>query len=152
MTASTLSCQTHNLTSCNLLHVARFMDQVSMDHSIPITLYNLKANSRLHALWWMGGQSSRCTGGKTKMENIDRSQFFTLNREVSPYDTRGHPFKIHPPSTKTVTRRKNFDIRVIELWNSLPDPVVCSSNTNMFKNRLDAYTKRRGTFYEHCAP
>ena len=35
------------------------------------------------------------------LENIDRSQFFILNREVSPYDTRGHPFKIHPPRTKS---------------------------------------------------
>ena len=61
---------------------------------------------------------------------------------------RGHPFKIHPPRTGSITRRKFFDVRVIEKWNSLPEDVVCSDNVNIFKNRLDAYTERRGTFYE----
>ena len=81
-------------------------------------------------------------------ENIERSKFFKLAREVSPHDTRGHPFKIHPPRTGSITRRKFFDVRVIEKWNSLPEDVVCSNNVNIFKNRLDAYTKRRGNFYE----
>ena len=82
------------------------------------------------------------------MENISMSQFFKLAREVNPHDTRGHPFKIQTPTTNSVTRRKFFDIRIIDKWNSLPEPVVCSTSINMFKNRFDAYTKRRGTFYE----
>ena len=81
-------------------------------------------------------------------ENVERSQFFKLESEVNPHATRGHKLKIHTPRTGSVTRRKFFDIRVIDKWNSLPESVVCSENVNMFKNKLDAYTKRRGTFYE----
>ena len=80
-------------------------------------------------------------------ENIDRSQFFTLTSEVSPYETRGHDLKIWTPQKNTLTRRKFFDIRSIDIWNLLPPEVVTSNSVLNFKISLDAHYKRRGNSY-----
>ena len=66
-------------------------------------------------------------------ENIDRKQFFILSAEVSPHETRGHDMKIWTPPKKTITRRKFFDIRIIDLWNQLPPEVVDSISILSFK-------------------
>ena len=79
-------------------------------------------------------------------ENLDRNQFFTLSSEVSPHETRGHNLKIWTPQKQTLTRRKFFDIRVIDLWNQLPPGVVGSNSILSFKISLDAHFKRRGNF------
>ena len=79
-------------------------------------------------------------------ENLDRRDFFVLTAEVSPHETRGHNFKIWTPQKRTLTRRKFFDIRTIDLWNQLPPEVVGSNSILNFKISLDAYYKRRGTF------
>ena len=85
-------------------------------------------------------------------ENVDRSQFFKLVNEVTPYDTRGHKYRIWSPQSSSIARRKQFDIRVLTHWNKLPEKVVNSKTVNEFKNKLDNHTKRQGTSYEPMAP
>ena len=80
------------------------------------------------------------------LEDIDRSRFFTLRSETHSYETRGHKLRIQPVDKHTKTRKKQFDIRVIRIWNSLPERVVYSSSVDSFKNQLDAYYNRRGTY------
>ena len=85
-------------------------------------------------------------------ENVDRTQFFKLVNEVTPYDTRGHQYRIWSPQSSSLTRRKHFDIRILTHWNKLPEKVVNSKSVNEFKNKLDFHTKRQGTSYEPMAP
>ena len=80
------------------------------------------------------------------LEDIDRSRFFTLRSETHSHETRGHKLRIQPVDKHTKTRKKHFDIRVIRIWNSLPERVVYSSSVDSFKNQLDAYYNRRGTY------
>ena len=76
-------------------------------------------------------------------ENINRKQFFKLVSEVSPHETRGHPWKIHTPQTRLVSRRNYFDIRIIDKWNGLPAEIVRKQSISSFKSRLDGHFQER---------
>ena len=53
--------------------------------------------------------------------------------------TRAHPYKI----TKTRPEYKKYQYfftnRVINLWNSLPEKVVCAPTMDFFKNQIDIH-------------
>ena len=59
----------------------------------------------------------------------------TLSRSVS-YITRGNNLRLqkHHRPTRYDLRKYYFNNRVVSLWNSLPNRVVMSDNTNIFKN------------------
>ena len=58
-----------------------------------------------------------------------------LNNSVEyRYDTRGHKFKLHKTSHKTIPREKLFAVRVINNWNSLSEDVVFAPSLNNFKS------------------
>jgi len=40
-------------------------------------------------------------------------------------------------------KKYSFAVRVVNIWNGLPDSVISSNNVNTFKNRLDNKTKNR---------
>ena len=74
------------------------------------------------------------------LENVDRTQFFKLSREVHPEkELRGHEWNIWKPQTKKEQRRRFFDIRIIALWNDLPADVVCKQSISSFKLKLDSH-------------
>ena len=74
------------------------------------------------------------------LENVDRTQFFKLSREVHPEkEFRGHEWNIWKPQTKKEQRRRFFDIRIIALWNDLPADVVCKQSISSFKLKLDSH-------------
>ena len=57
---------------------------------------------------------------------------------ISPLKhTRGHCFKIHHPHIKTDIRRRFFSVRIIDVWNSLPDHVVSARSIDSFKKQLN---------------
>ena len=63
-----------------------------------------------------------------------------LNNSVEyRYDTRGHKFKLHKTSHKTIPREKFFAVRVINNWNSFAEDVVFAPSRNNFKNQLDKF-------------
>ena len=84
------------------------------------------------------------------MENVQRDQFFTMEKDKHKYPKRGNGLRIWVPSTKTARRRKFFDIRIINLWNKLPADVVRKQHISTFKLGLDRHlaTMRRGTLHE----
>ena len=51
--------------------------------------------------------------------------------------TRGHRFKIHHPHSRTDIRQCFFSVRIIDIWNSLPDRVVNAKTIDSFKNMLN---------------
>ena len=63
------------------------------------------------------------------------------NPLVRDYDTRtrGHHLKLKKLYARTQIRRNFFSIRVVDLWNSLPEAIVSSVSLNMFKNRIDKH-------------
>ena len=50
--------------------------------------------------------------------------------------TRGHDFKLFVPRCTTDIRARYFSLRVVPVWNSLPNEVVCASSVLQFKRLL----------------
>ena len=69
-------------------------------------------------------------------DNIVRNKLLTFKTESK---TRGHIYKLTKKSTNTSKFAHFFTNRIVNIWNSLPDLVVYSENTNSFKNRLDKH-------------
>ena len=51
--------------------------------------------------------------------------------------TRGHEFKVSIPRCRTEVRRRSFEVRVVDLWNGLPEFAVQLDTCNKFKAYLD---------------
>jgi len=67
--------------------------------------------------------------------------FFTL---ATYPGTRGHSLKLALPDSRINARSHIFAVRIIPVWNNLPNDVVTAVNIYLFKNRLSktnlAYT------------
>jgi len=50
--------------------------------------------------------------------------------------TRGHSLKLVAQHSKTEIRRNCFSVRVVKLWNALPEFVVSSRNIQTFESKL----------------
>jgi len=57
--------------------------------------------------------------------------------------TRGHSLKLFVPSSRVNCRQHFFAVRVIDVWNSLPDDVVSA-------NESPLYIRRRKLSIEYC--
>jgi len=60
-------------------------------------------------------------------------RFFTI---VYDHTTRGHSLKLFVPSSRVNCRQHFFSVRVIDVWNSLPEDVVAAQQLSLFVNRL----------------
>ncbi len=65
--------------------------------------------------------------------------------------TRGHDHKLFKERYETITRGHFFTIRVIDLWNSLPQNVVTAPSIDSFKNRLDSHWESKEWLYDYEA-
>ena len=74
----------------------------------------------------------------------------TLSRFVA-YITRGNNLRLQKRRTRYDLRKYNFNNRVVNLWNSLPNWVVMSDSTNIFKNRLDSFWEGQDIIYDFRA-
>ena len=50
---------------------------------------------------------------------------------------RGNKFKVHKERCKLNVRKYFFNQRIVDVWNSLPNNVVCCNTLTEFKNSLD---------------
>ena len=69
----------------------------------------------------------------------------------SHYDLRGHQFSIYQSQIHSDIRKFNFANRVVLLWNSLPEVVVCADTVDTFKNRLDKFWQDQEVLYNYKA-
>ena len=65
--------------------------------------------------------------------------------------TRGNFFKLRVERCRYDLRKYSFCNRVISIWNSLPDSVVCACSLNSFKNSLDKHWEREDVLYDYEA-
>ena len=73
--------------------------------------------------------------------------FNNLKMELSTRRGRGHRFKLAKPRARTTIRSNCLALRVVNLWNSLPERVVESANTDQFKRRVDDWARGSGLFF-----
>ena len=53
--------------------------------------------------------------------------------------TRGHPFELTVPLAKTDVRKYFFAVRIVPVWNSLPNNFVTASSIQAFKSLISAH-------------
>ena len=64
--------------------------------------------------------------------NINPSQFFTWSSRTS----RGNSMKLYYPDSRVTAREHFYSVRVVQLWNKLPEEVVSASTVSAFISRL----------------
>ena len=79
------------------------------------------------------------------LENVEASKFFEMRQ---PGRTRGHTMKIFKPRVRLLTRQRFFSIRVIDLWNGLPQNMVDAKTVPQVKARLDQHWNSLGYGYQ----
>ena len=62
--------------------------------------------------------------------------------------TRGHTKKIFVPRHSTDVRSRFFSLRIVELWNSLPEEIVSAESIQSFKRLLEIFLGPR--LFEFC--
>ena len=74
--------------------------------------------------------------------DVDHSDLFHVNVPIF-HCIRGNQLKLSKLPKRTQSRAKFFGLRVVNVWNALPDdvPVVTAPNINAFKNRIDKLWK-----------
>jgi hypothetical protein len=78
---------------------------------------------------------------------INCSDFFTFSNTA--FSTRGHHYKLLPPSCNCDTRRHCFTSRVAYIWNNLPAGTTDFSSLIKFKNSLNCAFFNRFCIGEH---
>ena len=48
-------------------------------------------------------------------------------------------------------RKNSFGVRIVNIWNNLPENVVNSPNVNTFKNRLDKHWENQEILFNYRA-
>ncbi len=62
--------------------------------------------------------------------------------------TRGHSHKLYKERWEAAVRGQFFSIRVVNLWNSLPDYVINSKDVQSFKVALDKHWENKSWLYD----
>ena len=60
--------------------------------------------------------------------------FFEL--DIRKHDIRGHHLKLRIPFAKHRARKSFFSVRIIPIWNSLPNEIVTGNCSKLFKRQL----------------
>ena len=76
------------------------------------------------------------------LNRIDKIEenFLELDKNTK---TRGNTFKLKKSQHRTRRRLMFFSSRIVNQWNELPDWVVQSPNTNIFKHRYDKHISHK---------
>jgi len=84
-----------------------------------------------------------------KSGKYDAAVIPQVNRELS-YDTRGNDLRLEKSRSKYDLRKCNFTNRVVNIWNSLPNVVLCDT-VNKFKSHLDKIRQYQDIVYNYKA-
>jgi hypothetical protein len=67
---------------------------------------------------------------------LTSDDFFTLS---DYHSTRGHSFKLVVPESRVNCRSHFFAVRVIRIWNNLPEEIVSVTHLSAFTAKLKKY-------------
>jgi len=67
------------------------------------------------------------------------------------YVTRGNDLRLKKFHIKYDLRKYSFSVRVVNIWNSLPNWVVSANTTDTFKARLDKFWHNQDIVYDFRA-
>ena len=70
------------------------------------------------------------------IDKLDSARFFKASHSLH---LRGHALKLYKQRSRTEWRKNNFNLRVVDSWNKLPEHVVSAETLNAFKERIDAW-------------
>ena len=78
------------------------------------------------------------------------SNFLKMRKDHTARPTvRGNSKKLFNQRPKLDIRKYSFAVRIINMWNSLPENVISAKTTNTFKNRLDKYWANQEVVYNY---
>jgi len=73
-------------------------------------------------------------------DKVNMDWFFEFD-DGGGYSLRGHNWKLKVNRSRLQLRQCYFSQRVVRLWNMLPETVVEATSVNLFKKRLDEWSK-----------
>jgi len=62
---------------------------------------------------------------------------FSSNSVSTVKRTRGHTIKLALPVSRIDCRKYFFSVRIVKVWNSLPDELVTAKTIHLFKSFLE---------------
>ena len=65
--------------------------------------------------------------------------------------TRGNVLKLATVRSNLNIRKYSFSVRIVSVWNTLPDTVIMSDTINKFKNALDKHWQNEDILYDYKA-
>ena len=74
------------------------------------------------------------------VNDVKKESIFNMAENES--GTRGNRYKVRKQHTRLRLRQNAFSVRVVNMWNSLPDSTVSAKTINMFKNDIDKVMAR----------
>ena len=118
-------------------------------------LKNLSYNDRLKALDLPFLDERRKRGDLIQMHKhfSEKTKINWINKIIinKRYETRSNTLRYSSENAShhTPNPRHNFlPNRIADVWSTLPQDVVNSATTNIFKNRYDEYIKNRDIYYK----
>ena len=116
-------------------------------------LFNVPYVERLRRLNLPTLKYRRLRGDMIEVYKILTASYFSLGspelvRNVNSR-TRGNSLKLLVKRSRLDIRKFSFCVRVVNIWNSLPNWVVESQSVNAFKNNFDKFSKTKEVFYNY---
>ena len=114
------------------------------------SLKNLTYPQRLARLKLPSLEHRRKRGDLIEMYKYTHSIYQCDNPKFQRNETitRGHSLKMEKGHHRLKLRGGYFTMRVITLWNNLPEEVVSAPSVNAFKSRLDTHWKGMRSIYD----
>src|SRR5208282_6914428 len=72
-----------------------------------------------------------------KIYKVNGPELLPLHETKSGVRTRGHVLRLQKRECRSQLRSNFFSMRIVNMWNSLPESVVTATSVNCFKGRFD---------------
>ena len=82
----------------------------------------------------------------------ESASFLKMWTDIAQRDIRrGHGMRLYLQRSIKPVRKYSFGVRIVNIWNNLPENVVNSPNVNTFKNRLDKHLENQEILFNYRA-
>ena len=85
------------------------------------------------------------------LTGVYNSEIVPCLKRSTNIHTRGNCLKLSVERAKYDIRKYSFPVRIINIWNSLPDAVIKCGSINSFKNCLDKLWQKEELYYDFKA-